>query len=126
MFKKLMIHAPDQSQPRLREVLIEKEPDSDELRTVSVLRERAATPNEVLMFHSGFGRMLDFDKPNTGGPTVGTRQDRKSGNYFPTVDGIDLPVTSADEGRARQIAQDHVDQAVEARLTGDHRSLTKD
>ena len=43
----------------LQELLIESESE-ESCKTVAVLRERKACPNEVLMFNCGYGRMLKF------------------------------------------------------------------
>ncbi|MGA2107231.1 MAG: hypothetical protein ABSH25_06270 [Syntrophorhabdales bacterium] len=65
-FKKLIVTSGGDAAAVLRELLIEHV-NPEETRTLEVLRERPATPHEVLLYHTGYGWMLQFDKPNPGG-----------------------------------------------------------
>ena len=65
MFKKLIVKYTEETGQNVQELLIEHV-GSEDLKTVMVLRQRPATPHEVLLFHTGYGRMIDFDKPNPG------------------------------------------------------------
>ncbi|MGD0661245.1 MAG: hypothetical protein ABSD38_24540 [Syntrophorhabdales bacterium] len=65
-FKKLIVTSGDNAAAVLRELLIEHV-NPEETRTLEVLRERSATPHEVLLYHTGYGWMLQFDRPNPGG-----------------------------------------------------------
>jgi hypothetical protein len=65
MFKKVIVIYTEETGQNVQELLIEHV-GSEELKTVMVLRQRPATPHEVLLFHAGYGRMIDFDKPNPG------------------------------------------------------------
>ena len=65
MFKKAIVKYTEETGQNVQELLIERV-GSENLKTVMVSRQRPATPHEVLLFHAGYGRMIDFEKPNTG------------------------------------------------------------
>jgi hypothetical protein len=65
MFKKVIVKYTEETGQNVQELLIERV-GSEDLKAVMVLRQRPATPHEVLLFHAGYGRMIDFDKPNSG------------------------------------------------------------
>jgi hypothetical protein len=50
-------------QAMLQEVELAYTSPQGDLRTVKVLRQRRATPNEVLMYHAGYGALLRYDQP---------------------------------------------------------------
>ena len=66
MFKKVIVKYTEETGQNVQELLLEHI-GSEDLKTVMVLGQRPATPHEVLLFHAGYGRMIDFEKPNTGG-----------------------------------------------------------
>jgi hypothetical protein len=65
MFKKVIVKYTEETGQNVQELLIEHV-GSEDLKTAMVLRQRPATPHEVLLFHAGYGRMIDFEKPNPG------------------------------------------------------------
>lgn len=56
--KKLIVKTNSENQAVLFEVEIEK--DGEGFKTVYVYRERLAEPKEVLLYHTGYGRMIRF------------------------------------------------------------------